>query len=242
MNKRDEQYRRALRWYPPQWRREHGPALVGDLMEQDDARGRVTPSPSDRLAIASQGIQARFLAPAVAGRFQLIALVVAVAFMAFYEAAIARANGGTPPGGIGPFTNWLIVPAISLLAALILALVKLARTARLFAWLALLCTLVVAILGALFHWQGPSSITAVLIVLLSLAAAAPVMRRGAAAAAVVLGVVLFAVLFVLEPLVNNLSPEAYVRNPLAALGLLALGLLGVVLIAAAAWRLSPTAH
>lgn len=54
---RKRQYERALRWYPMDWRREHGPALVADLMDQDDARGRQRLAVGDRFSLAIHGLK-----------------------------------------------------------------------------------------------------------------------------------------------------------------------------------------
>lgn len=60
MTRPDERrYRRLLRWYPRSWRREHGEVLLGLLLDDAGARGRVAPSAGDRIRAARDGTGSR---------------------------------------------------------------------------------------------------------------------------------------------------------------------------------------
>ncbi len=60
MTRPDERrYRRLLRWYPRRWRQDHGEVLLGLLLDDAEARGRVAPSAGERLRAARDGIGSR---------------------------------------------------------------------------------------------------------------------------------------------------------------------------------------
>jgi hypothetical protein len=78
--RRVARYRRLLRAYPPAWRRQHGEALLGTLLDVDDARGGTGPTPEevDDLIIRGLGVRLAYLAPGRSTRE--LASAVALAF------------------------------------------------------------------------------------------------------------------------------------------------------------------
>ncbi|NHC47415.1 hypothetical protein [Motilibacter aurantiacus] len=52
-------YRQLLRAYPPGWRRRHGEALLGVLLDQAAAEGRTRPGAADVRDVVGQGLAAR---------------------------------------------------------------------------------------------------------------------------------------------------------------------------------------
>ena len=53
-------YRRAMRWYPRQWREEHEEAMIGTLLDVANDQGQGAPPFSERLNLISNGLGARF--------------------------------------------------------------------------------------------------------------------------------------------------------------------------------------
>lgn len=63
-------YRRLLRSYPPAWRRQHGEALLGTLLDVADARGGTGPTLAEAgdLVVRGLGVRLAYLAPGRATR------------------------------------------------------------------------------------------------------------------------------------------------------------------------------
>ncbi|NLA10036.1 MAG: hypothetical protein GX871_07530, partial [Microbacteriaceae bacterium] len=73
---RERAYGRLLRWYPRAWRAEHGPALLGTMLDAAEAEGREHPSGAERRSAAMHGLGMR-LDDRVALAAALAAIVVA---------------------------------------------------------------------------------------------------------------------------------------------------------------------
>lgn len=58
-DRREKEYRRLLRWYSRGWRERHGEVLMGILLDDAEARGRVAPTVAERLSAARDGIASR---------------------------------------------------------------------------------------------------------------------------------------------------------------------------------------
>lgn len=56
--KLEEDYRAAIRWYPPRWRREHGAAMLGTLLDGADAHGRTRPATGEVAGLRLHGLRA----------------------------------------------------------------------------------------------------------------------------------------------------------------------------------------
>lgn len=97
MNDREQQYERAMLWYPRTWRDRHGRALMADLMDQDDARGRVAPSNAERWALALHGIGKRLSDGRAAG----------IAAAAVGAALISAA-------AVGPLEVFALLPGVAI--------------------------------------------------------------------------------------------------------------------------------
>jgi hypothetical protein len=78
--RRAARYRRLLRAYPPAWRRRHGEALLGTLLDVDDARGGTGPTPGEAGDLVIRGLGARlaYLAPGRSTRELASATALAV--------------------------------------------------------------------------------------------------------------------------------------------------------------------
>lgn len=132
MSDREQQYERALRWYPRSWRDRHGRALMADLMDQDDARGRVAPSSAERRSLALHGIEKRLSEGRAAGIAAVViggTLISAAAaaplevFALLPGIAITRLVGGVLLGaGLATLLlvhhshRWAIRPVVALMA------------------------------------------------------------------------------------------------------------------------------
>lgn len=197
MDERSRTYWRALRFYPFEWRRQHGAALVGDLMEQDDALGRTVPAASDRFALLVAGLRVQFLrrgwptAPSLVLR--LTALACCLAWSSYYQ-MVANSRGEVfIPAVIGPrpdevdaaANGGLVVTGLAVLA-LLLSTVRLEPAARLCAAIASITALVVTV-SALGTFNGPDLPVGMLLGTMNLASAMPIKRWRSALGFVIAG-------------------------------------------------------
>ncbi|NQX03458.1 hypothetical protein HQQ82_01440 [Rathayibacter sp. VKM Ac-2856] len=197
---RAERFRRALRWYPAAWRREHGDVLLGILLDEADADGRSRPGPGQRLALAVGGVRRRLGRTPGGSAATIVPLALATAFSVFY-ATVNWSPGVSYPGAIGPFTN-PAVPVAGTLFVLALGLALSGRTgaARIAALLAATAELSIALVAVSAGWLGPGLTTAGPVAALGVLAVVPWRGRAAAAVSVLLLVGLPAVLIGIEVL------------------------------------------
>lgn len=152
---RASRYRKLVRWYPSDWRKRNGEALVSVLLDEDDAQGHVAPTLLSSLTVVAAGLHERFIAPERLNRVGLAAQVVAAVFSVWYLAVIAWAPGITSAGTIGPFSNPSAIIGAMLTSGLVCALLGRGRTARLVAMLSVPVTILIGILSASHSWLGP---------------------------------------------------------------------------------------
>jgi hypothetical protein len=85
----EQQYRRALRWYPKRWRAVNEDVVVGTLLDVAQESGERTPTRSDLRSLHLHGLAARFgfldrvLTPAIRDRVSAIALGTGFAISAW---------------------------------------------------------------------------------------------------------------------------------------------------------------
>jgi hypothetical protein len=191
-DERAEEYRRMLRWYPAEWRRQNEDAIIGALLDEDDAARRSRPVLANRMSLVAGGLRQRFIAPERRSIANLIVLSAATALSLFYF-TITWAPGSRYAGSIGPFSNPSVITGVLLIAAFVLALCGRGKTARLLAVLGIVAEIAVGALSQTFDWQGPSPYTVVLFAGLGLLAATPptlsLVKRVAATAIVLLLVI-----------------------------------------------------
>ena len=86
MSALEAQYRRLLRWYPPQWRARNESAVLGTLLDQAEGTSRTAPSVGDRVSLRLGGMRERLRHPSL----PVVALVAAIAFLVWYLAVVAQ--------------------------------------------------------------------------------------------------------------------------------------------------------
>jgi len=147
----ERRYRAALDWYPRRWRDENGEAMLGTLLDEAEATGRDRPRPTDLANLAVHGIAATArqlpdrVPAAIRDRASAIALATGFALALVQFLAVEWApwapngpwngwafdwrgvNADVP--GFGPFASAGVILYGLWLAAFVLAIVGLARTA-----------------------------------------------------------------------------------------------------------------
>ena len=106
---REAEFSRLLRWYPRQWRAEHGPVLVGTMMDAATAEGRDRPTAAERRSAAMHGLGARFNE-----RFALVSAASATALAVIGLVAFVMGLQGISQVPLA------LVPWLSVLAAIAL--------------------------------------------------------------------------------------------------------------------------
>ncbi|MEV8252486.1 hypothetical protein AB0O95_00825 [Rhodoglobus sp. NPDC076762] len=176
-NERRGRYLKLIRWYPASWRARNGDAVVGTLMDADDAAGRSYPGAADRSALVAGALHERFIAPERLGRSNSAALIAAVIFSLWYASVITWSPGLEYPVTLGPFSNPVVLASGMLVVALVLALFSRARAARFVALLSVATILTIGALSATFSWLGPSLLGVVIFAGLGLIVASPLQSR-----------------------------------------------------------------
>ncbi|HEY0249796.1 MAG TPA: hypothetical protein VGC45_16210 [Gryllotalpicola sp.] len=83
----ERRFRRALRWYPRDWRERHGEAMLGVLLDAAEAEGMPRPSLGQRIDLARHGLAQHLLGgipPILRDRAAASALLGATAFALFH--------------------------------------------------------------------------------------------------------------------------------------------------------------
>jgi len=146
----EHRYRRLLRWYPRAWRATNGEVLLGILLDDAEAQGRVVPTTLDRFRAARDGTGSR-----LTGR-----LAVGSSFLGLGMAALAGLGSVWGTEVLTSAGAWWVVSVITTVVAptlVLLALVCLARERTLLTEGRALAVLVLSApalgLGVL-SWQG----------------------------------------------------------------------------------------
>lgn len=207
MNTRLEQdYDRALGWYPTRWRRAHGPAMLGTLLDVADGEGRTRPAHGELAELRWQGLRERVNA-VVPGDVRVLAASIgtgaAAGFALVYLLAVSWVPWGPPAGtawpdlpAFGPFRNPGVLFAVPILLGALAALGRQRMLAHLAGVLAVLGIVVARItVQATENWNGPGTTTLVTVAALVVVAntGAPRDRRalGTAFGVVTAGLALF---------------------------------------------------
>ena len=168
-------YDRMLRFYPPEWRAQNGPAMVGALLDQAEDEQRERPNLSDRVSLAVGGIHQTLLSTGTGSRWTLLPLGAAAALSAFYF-SITWSPGITYPGTLGPFANPSVIAGALVIIAFGFAVFSRYRTARILSLAAIVLEIVFGVISARENWLGPSWETVVLFVGLTALGLGPVRR------------------------------------------------------------------
>ncbi|NII39426.1 hypothetical protein E9228_000045 [Curtobacterium flaccumfaciens] len=203
----EQDYGRALGWYPTRWRRTHGLAMLGTLLDVADGEGRSRPAPGELAELRWQGVRERVNA-VVPDDVRVLAASIgtgaAAGFALVYLLAVSWVPWGPPPGtawpdlpAFGPFRNAGVLFAVPILLGALAALGRQRMLAHLAGVLAVLGLVVARItVQATENWNGPGTTTLVTVAALVVVAnlGAPRDRRalGIAFGVVAAGLALFA--------------------------------------------------
>ncbi|NQX18128.1 hypothetical protein [Rathayibacter sp. VKM Ac-2857] len=233
---RADRFRRALRWYPAAWRREHGEVLLGILLDEADDRGRRGPGLGQRLALAVGGLRRRTRTSAGRSPSTIIPLALLTAFFVFYS-VVNWSPGVSYPGAIGPFTNPSFLAGGLFTIALGLALAARTGAARIAALLGSATELSIALVAVSAGWLGPGLSTAGPVAALGVLAVVPWRGRVSAAASVVVLFGVSAVLVAIDALGATVLSDAPVLRVVLPLPVIAGVLVALALAARRASRL-----
>ncbi len=167
-------YRRALRWYPKRWRREHGDAMVGTLLDVAEAEGRDAPTRRERVELALAGLRAR-VGLAIGTRALDLAATVGLGagsalavFLFVFDSwspwfAPVDAFGNTQ-AGFGPFVNPGVIVCAIWALAFVLTLFGRTGWARVCLGLAVVVAILLVVINhrADPPWYGLAAFTLVL--------------------------------------------------------------------------------
>lgn len=202
----EQDYDRALGWYPTRWRRTHGPAMLGTLLDVADGERRTRPAHGELAELRWQGLRERVNA-VVPGDVRVLAASIgtgaAAGFALVYLLAVSWVPWGPPAGtawpdlpAFGPFRNPGVLFAVPILLGALAALGRQRMLAHLAGVLAVLGIVVARItVQATENWNGPGTTTLVTVAALVVVAntGAPRDRRalGTAFGVVTAGLALF---------------------------------------------------
>lgn len=168
----EQDYGRALGWYPTRWRRTHGPAMLGTLLDVADGEGRSRPAHGELAELRWQGVRER-VNTVVPGDVRVLAASIgtgaAAGFALVYLLAVSWVPWGPPPGtawpdlpGFGPFRNTGVLFAVPILLGALAALGRQRMLAHLAGLLAVLGIVVARVtVQATENWNGPGTTTLV---------------------------------------------------------------------------------
>ncbi len=186
-------FERALGWYPEDWRKRHDAEALGVLLDQAEAEGRRTPTPSQRLDLAWHGTVERarstgaWVPASVRDRAAAVSLGAGATFAVMMFLLVewnpqasktyAEMLFGSEIRWFGPFASPAVVLYAVWFAALVLALLGAQRAARYTVAATIPIAVVVRQVGdASEMWMRPSWTT--LGILMLLAAVATLGRVG----------------------------------------------------------------
>jgi hypothetical protein len=189
----EQQYRSAVRWYPPRWRRRFGEAMVGVLLDVADEEKRRTPAFGEladlrRRAVAEwiNSVAPESVRSSVASLSSgaVAAFSLAYFFFVSWPAGLAADSVPSTLPTFGPFLNAapLFVVPVTLMFLATMAGSRL--LAHLFGVVALLGVLVAGVVRTSSgNWNGPGSTTLAFTLLVIVAANVGDPRRRAPAIA-----------------------------------------------------------
>ncbi len=172
----EEQYRAAVRWYPPRWRRRFGEAMVGVLLDVADGEGRTVPATGELVDLRGRGLAEWINVVCPQDVRTLVASIsvgAAAAFTLTYFFFVSWPQGfdrGIVTDNVpvfGPFLNaapLFIAPVLLMFVAAVAGSRVLTHA---IGFVALLGVVSAALLrSATGNWNGPGSTTVVFVALL----------------------------------------------------------------------------
>jgi hypothetical protein len=175
----EQQYRRALRWYPKNWRRRNEDAVVGTLLDAAEEAGRLVPARGELADLRIHGLLSRFgfvgriLPPAIRDRVSAIALGTGAAISLWgiaYSVTNANATGALyrylgigSRVTFGPFTSLDVILYSVWIAAFVASLVGAPRLTRILLVTTIPAAIVSAVLSVQFGMVIYPSLTFVLL-------------------------------------------------------------------------------
>ncbi|WP_405374196.1 MULTISPECIES: hypothetical protein [unclassified Microbacterium] len=192
-------FERALWAYPARWRRRHGEAMVGTMLDEAEHRGRRAPTHGDAWALAVSGLGERFVGW-VPARLRDAAAQAALG-VGFALALVIFVGYGTGPDGIpfvlgaamatGPWVSPMVVTVALWVVAFSLTLIGAGRAARVALGLATAAALAVPATTALLPgWGSVATMTVVTLALLGVVGTIGTVRSRIGLAATSLGVII----------------------------------------------------
>lgn len=166
----ERDYGRALRWYPERWRRTHGPAMLGTLLDVADGDGRTRPVAGELADLRWRGVRERVNAVVPADVRSLAASIGTGAAAGFALVYLLWVSWGpwdarplTPLTGwttFGPFHDAGILFTVPFLLGAIAAALGSRIAAHVFVLVGLLSLPVLMLLvRSDDSWAGPRSTT-----------------------------------------------------------------------------------
>ncbi|MBO0984225.1 hypothetical protein [Rathayibacter sp. SD072] len=189
----ERRYRRLLRWYPEDWRHEHGDVVLGMLLDDADAEGRDGPDASEALRLVVDGIAHRAWRRVDRRRTTATAFVVAAVLALLYVVLGTWSTGTASVGFLGPFSNPTVLVAVALAVAAGLALLGRTAAARLLALAAVAGLVLLVVVAERSGWMGPGALVLAILAPPALSGAIPPTGARGAARDAIAAVVLVAV-------------------------------------------------
>ncbi|GIJ21254.1 hypothetical protein [Micromonospora lutea] len=147
----ERRYRRLLRAYPTDYRRDRADEIVGTYLELADPRRR-WPSPADAADLVRGGLRQRLRAAGVTDlipgvRLAALLALTTAAFLAGFWAIVEQSPVATGAPRFGPFASAAVVAWLVWLLSALLALVAPGRLTRVAITVAVLATAAVPVLS-----------------------------------------------------------------------------------------------
>ncbi len=248
MSDLESRYRTVLYWYPSSWREQNAEIVIGTLLDEADAAGRVRPRVTEIADLAVNGIRVRLGRATTVSRGtrdRLAALsfgagfaLMAIMFFGDEWAPLTPDRFAGWPVGFGPFLSVAVVVNLLWMLAFALGVLGAARWARVLLGVAALSSVAAIVLvdaGPMFWARPPATALTLVVVLALLSIAGKPSRR----ALLMCGVVALAVIgafIVVQYHANSWSLRGGLHegwsvsaNGWAAIALLALAALLVVI-------------
>jgi hypothetical protein len=151
----ERRYRRLLRWYPEDWRREHEEVVLGMLLDDADAAGRDGPATGEAIGLVIGGIAQHTWRRNDRRRTTATALIVAAVLALLYAVTVTWSPSTAYAGYLGPFSNPTVLVASALAVAAGLALAGRTGAARLLAVASVAELVVLVVAAERSGWMGP---------------------------------------------------------------------------------------
>jgi hypothetical protein len=192
----EARYRRALAWYPREWRAKNADAVVGTLLDEAEASGRPRPRLGDLLDLAVSGVRTRFarmpfVTSGARDRLATLAFGIGAALMTIMLVGTEFTPWAPDAlresvGSFGPFRSAAVIINMMWVVAFVLTLANRRSWSRVI----LMLTVPASIAAILFinqspglYWRPPATVLTFVMVLAILAASGRPVRLQAATSA-----------------------------------------------------------